>query len=233
MKSLHTFIISWPGQEAKAKFIYESILDFSDYVTLIHAGDTLPDILTMKDVIFESGAAYYGQKFKRCLELNLGDTLFIISADASCEDWPFCLSQCRLFFDTYNNPGIWAPDINFTPWTDDRVILFRDPQTTYAIVAQTDAIVWGISRPVISRLKSLNYDENNFGWGIDWAAIAYAFTNNLLVVRDYGVKVLHPKGSGYSRDDANISMNKFLSQLTLIEKSQITLLSNFTLRSSA
>lgn len=233
MKSLHTFIISWPGQEAKAKFIYESILDHTDYVTLIHGDDTLPDILSMKDAVSTGSKGYYGQKFKRCLELNLGDTLLIISADAACEDWSSCLKRCKLFFDVQNNSGVWVPDIDFTPWTDDRVVLFRDPHTHYAIVAQTDAIVWGISGPVISRLQHLNYDDNNLGWGIDWAAIAYAFTHNLLVVRDYEVKVTHPKGSGYSRDDANNSMHKFLSQLTPIEKSQITLLSNFTERSSA
>lgn len=232
MKSLHTFIISWPGQEAKAKFIYESILDHTDYVTVLHGDETLPDILSMKDSISTGSAGYYGQKFKRCLELNLGDTLFIISADASCNDWTSCLKRCRLFFDTQNNPGVWAPDINFTPWTDDRVVLFRDHQMPYAIVAQTDGIVWGISMPIITRLKNFNYEDNHYGWGIDWAAIAYAFLNNLLVVRDYEVKITHPKASGYSRIDAEISMSKFLNQLTPMEQSQITLLSNFTNRST-
>ena len=53
----------------------------------------------------------------------------------------------------------------------------------------------------------LDYGCNNLGWGIEWSAIAYADTHDLLVLRDLGVRVRHRRGTDYSHQPPQATGN--------------------------
>jgi hypothetical protein len=103
----------------------------------------------------------------------------------------------------------------------------------YIFSCQTDITIWAITKKVISRLKKINYKFNNLGWGIDSIALAYSFSNNLLVIRDNSSTFKHvsfkKRKSNYSYANALIQMNYFFKQLTLQEKIILKLSNEFFL----
>jgi hypothetical protein len=85
--------------------------------------------------------------------------------------------------------------------------------TDLVVVAQTDGIVSSMTADIVRYLKTLDYDDNNLGWGIDWTAIAFATCNGRLAVRDGSVLVRHPRGTGYDRREAKAAELRFISRL--------------------
>jgi hypothetical protein len=69
---------------------------------------------------------------------------------------------------------------------------------------------------VYERLKQMDLPANNLGWGVDWAALAFAYTNGFVAVGDRGVLIHHPLGTGYDRGKASQLMRVFLSGLTAL-----------------
>ncbi len=225
--SIHVFIICWVGKETFAHHIADSLIDHVDHLTVIYSNENEQ---------IENGSGnwhkvpnewFFGKKFHACLEKNNADILLQIAADAHSDDWPELIANCMAAFNEYSQLGIWTPNINHTPWSQDRTAICPIDKDHLWSVIQTDAIVWALSTPVIQRLKKLDYQNNNLGWGIDWAAIAIAYGSSLLVLRDTNVEVLHPQGSGYASLDASNQMEGFLSQLSLHEQTLVKLLQEF------
>lgn len=227
-KSIHVFIICWVGKEAFAHHIADSLIDHVDHLTVIYSNEN--------DKV-ETGSGnwhkvpnewFFGKKFHACLEHHHNEDIFLqIAADAQSDDWPGLVTKCKDAFDEYSQLGVWTPDITHTPWSQDRTAICQVDKDHFWSVIQTDAIVWAFSNQVTNRLKQLNYQNNNLGWGVDWAAIAIAYGSNLLVLRDTSVEVIHPQGSGYASKDASNQMEDFLSQLTLQERTLVLLLQEF------
>ena len=166
---------------------------------------------------------FFGKKFEHSINSNRGDIFLLIHADADVDDWQELVIRCRSAFAAFADLGVWAPNIDYTPWTSNRTSIGM-LTGEHEIVAQTDGIVWALSCLVVERLKKFDYTNNNLGWGIDWAAIAFAFANRLLVLRDHSIHVRHPKGTGYQHERANLQMRGFLQQLTLQERLILVLL---------
>ena len=192
-----------------------------------HKVDHLSVVYSNKAGTTETGAGhwvkvpddwFYGRKFSECLRLHSGTIMLQIQADAASDSWHEVIDRCRQAYSLYDDLGVWAPDIDFTPWDMDRVKIARIPGTSFAAVLQTDGIVWSLSEPVIERMRRFDYEQNNLGWGIDWAAICYAFTHDLLVLRDTSICVTHPQGTSYDKPIASKQQTAFLSQMTLQEK---------------
>lgn len=170
---------------------------------------------------------YYGGKCAKALEFNTADIHLQIQADASCADWAGLVRRCRTVHTEIPAVGVWAPEVDYTFWHSSSVTLSRWKTGELRVVAQTDSIVWSLSRQVVSRLRVLDFTANTFGWGIDWAAVAYALSHGLLAVRDPSVQVHHPRGTGYDSDLAARQMQLFLEQLTPQEGAVQTALSAF------
>jgi len=154
-----------------------------------------------------------------------------ITADVTTDNWQQLVRQCRHAHTRYEKTGIWAPDIDYTDWDTKTVKIGTIENTQLALVTQTDSVVWSMSTPVIRRLQQLDYECNNFGWGIDWLAISYAMANNLLVVRDLSVKIIHPKSTGYNSRLAADQLRAYLAQMTPQENMQYTLLQAYNSKS--
>jgi hypothetical protein len=215
--SLHAFVLCWPGKEAGAHHIANAIDGHVDHLTVLYKNDT---------GVTEHGPGqwnkipadwFYGKQFQESLRLNRGDIMLHIQADAGFHDWPSIISKCRDSFQRFPNVGVWAPNVYHSIWTPNVTAICPLRSNDILAVTMTDGIVWALSSPVIDRLKMLEYDINNFGWGICEAACAFAFTNNMLVLMDVSVKVDHPEGSGYCKAGALEQGQAFIKQLSSAE----------------
>lgn len=218
-KSVHAFIISWTGQEANALDLSAAIHSYVDRLTVIYSDSDQTHRHGFGEWVRVSNDWFFGKKFAECIKLFSGDIFFQIQADASFSRWDAIIENCRNAHK--GNVGVWAPDINFTPWTSDIVKLFDGPTRTTAHVMQTDGIVWSLDKRVVNRLAKLNLEQNNLGWGIDWVAIAFSYVSQMQVLRECAFTVSHPRGSGYSGAQAQDQMALFFQQLSTPEKEVI------------
>jgi hypothetical protein len=218
---LHVNILAWVGHEEKARVIEQAVRPHADYVSVIYSVPENPPAIpeTWTKVDYE---CFFGCKFRKALDLHNGGVMLQIQADAHADDWGHLISRCREAFDTIPDLGVWAPDVDYTMFTTDRVFISNfDPDRSLISVRQTDGIVWAMSDQVINRMRKADYSGNRLGWGIDSMAIAFAYSNNLLVLRDTSLVVNHPKSKGYDGEEANNQLTWFLEQFTPQEKIQM------------
>lgn len=222
----NAFIISWSGTEDRARMIAASVVGEVDSLTVIYSNTSDTDLIGPGDWVRVPDEWFYGRKFRACLERHGAGIMLQIQADAECDDWPDLIRKCRVAHASDSTLGIWAPDIRFTPWESALVDIDQAHEDDVVPVAQTDGIVWSIVEPIVSRLRLLDYEQNNLGWGIDWIAGCCARVSNLRVLRDRSILVRHPPGAGYSRDEARQQMDVFLRQMTSQERDQFLLLNS-------
>lgn len=227
---IHAFIICWTGKEDSARHIANSIQPYVEYLTVIYSNTTGKIEEGDGKWVKVPNEWYSGKKYQKCLQLYLGTIMLLIAADVATDDWPRLIERCKKTHVKYENLGIWSPDIDYTPYNSKRVIIANIKESQFALVSNTDSIVWSLSNPVVRRLKELDYECNNLGWGIDWLAISYALAHNLFVIRDLSIKIIHPKGTGYDELRAKMQMNIFLKQMTNHEKLMLSWLNAFTWR---
>jgi hypothetical protein len=218
--SIHAFVFCWPGKEAGAHHIANSIADHVDYLTVLYKNDNDCTEDGPGDWRKIPNEWFYGSQFKHSLDLNQGSIMLHIQADAKFDHWPLIISKCKNSFDRFPNVGVWAPNVYHTVWIPEVTSICEIARNEIIAITATDGIVWALSSAVIDRLKMLDYDMNKFGWGISEAAGAFAFTNNMLVLMDLSVKVEHPKGSGYCNVEALEQVKGFIDQLSVAERVQ-------------
>ncbi len=227
MPRLHAFIICWSGREEAARAIAAAIQAEVEFLTVVYSNDAAVPESGAGIWVRVPNAHFFGRKFEFCLHHFAGDVMLMIQADASCGDWKGLAGACRRRFAGEPLLGIWSPEVDFTPWATDKVQFGKTREGDLAFVANTDAIVWGLAGAVVARMRGLNYEGNNLGWGVELLAMAHAMTNNLLAVRDLSVHVAHPRGTGYDRAEAERQGNAFLEQASTQERLQLMLLVQF------
>jgi hypothetical protein len=151
--------------------------------------------------------------------------MMVIHADCDTTNWKDLVAKGYDATRSMPNGGMWAPLIEGTPWPLKRTELATLKDSPLSIVAQTDALVFCISRTLIERMRTVSYADNLYGWGIDWMLVAHAYSRGRLVVIDRSAIVKHPfQTRGYSEEAAQAQMDRFLQQLHLNEFIQYTLL---------
>jgi glycosyltransferase involved in cell wall biosynthesis len=217
-KKVHAFIICWHGFERNAAKIAENLLGRADFLTVVYS---------TKDGTQRTGPGqwqqvpdewFFGKKFEAALRANQGDVLLLIHADTYHGQWAGVLDKCRQAFEGKPNVGVWAPEIDLTHWPIDKVKLAKWGDSNCFSVAQTDCTVMACAWPVVERLKQFDYSQNNLGHGIDWAAIAYAYSHNMQVLMDTSVRIHHQAGTGYDKGQAVSQMQAFMAQLSTQEQ---------------
>jgi|GEM_PF-2160285 len=224
---LHVFIISWTEKHENSAAIAREIVNHVSSLTVVYSDrddSIVPDFPCQ--ALRTPDNWYWGKKFKTCLDACGSDYMLVIHGDTNCSDWPGLLVSCMDGFCKSEKIGIWAPLIDFTPFDLRKTFMQRISGSSLHIVAQTDMIVVGLAKPVVSRLKELDYEDNKYGWGIGWAALAYSYANKLLAVVDEKVRVFHPRERGYGDKDAKKKMDIFLQQLNTEEQVQYLLLNS-------
>jgi hypothetical protein len=221
------FIISWEEKNSAALAIYDELQGFVEQLVVIYSAKDEAWNPNRKGWIRVPNSHFYGLKFCEVLKNFDGDLLLQIQADATCEDWRALVRRMSQVFNSEAALGVWAPTIDYTPF-DLGLVRVLDSLNGLVDVVMTDGIVWAIRKEVLNRLRLLDYSINNFGWGIEWAAICYSYTHNLRVVIDETVLAQHPPGRGYPASEAARQMHRFLSQMTRQEKSVwVTLYNHF------
>lgn len=218
---LHVNILAWVGYEEKARAIEKAVSGHADQVSVIYSvpedAGIIPDTWTPVDY-----ECFFGCKFGKAVSIHSGGVLLQIQADAFVDDWGHLISRCTEAFRTIPDLGVWGPEVDYTMWSLDRVYISDfDPARSLVSVRQTDGIVWAMSNRVVQRMRQADYSANRLGWGIDSLAIAFAYANNMLVLRDTSITVDHPRGKGYGRDEAADQLDEFLTQLTPQEAIQM------------
>ena len=218
---LDVIVISWQGQHGNAAHIAQALSAAPGLrVVVIYSNAAETAETGAGEWIQVPNAHFFGWKFRRALDCVRRESpgMVIVQADARTSDWAGLLARCGEQFARIPDLGLWTPRISYTPWSPRRVDIAPIAGTDLMHVAQTDGIVLGLARPVVERLRHLDYDANNLGWGIDSVAIAFSFAHGLKVVRDDGGQVLHPKCRGYDRRLALHQWQRFLLQMTDAEK---------------
>jgi hypothetical protein len=171
---------------------------------------------------------YFGLKFAEALAGCASDVLLIVQGDAVFADWPLIVERCRSRFGQRPRLGLWAPRIDYTPWTPERVDIRPLAGEGLTAVAQTDGVVLAFSGAVMDRLRQLDYACNNLGWGIDWIAICHCYVHGLEVLREDGQTIMHPPSRGYGWRDAVLQCRRFMGQMTDREQTMFQILLRHT-----
>lgn len=225
---IHLFVVSWEGKREAAEAIVSTATE-ADFRTVIYSAADERRETGTGEWLQMPNAAYFGLKFERALRAfhDDADVLLLVQADAVYADWNQVVSRCRTAFQD-DNVGVWAPHVHHSWWTNQRVVMQETP--IGSVVAQTDGIVFAFRRSTVKRLRRLGYYMNNLGWGVEWAAIAHAYTEGRLAYRDQTLQVYHPQGSGYDHRQARVQQASFLSQLMVDEVARIRFLLAFATR---
>jgi hypothetical protein len=121
--SIHTFIISWPGFGAKALKIENSLSQRTGKVQVIHSPGDSSDFEAPPHWVILPNEAFYGAKFVKSLELCASDVMLQIQADAHCDNWADIAESCESAFADNQDLGLWAPLVDWTPWSLARTSL--------------------------------------------------------------------------------------------------------------
>jgi hypothetical protein len=155
--------------------------------------------------------SYYGGKFDHAVAATDGDVLGILTCDCTVPDVPLLAARAREVFTGRPQVGIWAPDVAWTYWRFDRQDLRAVDDGLYE-VPLTDSTCWFVRREVLARLCPLDVPSPFYGWGIDTVASYLARQQGKLVVRDYTLKVDHPRDRSYDSDAAHRQVAQFYAQ---------------------
>ena len=216
---LHAAIVSWDGMHAQAAAIAGALSGVVGKISVVYSNADATPETGAGDWIEVPQSAFFGHKFRVLLDRVAADeTMLLIQADAGCDDWAGLARRCLALLGPGgasggDGPAVWSPSIGNTPFPNNLVATGRSPGPGLIEVWQCDAIVLAMVPVVLDRLRALDFEMNNLGWGIDWASILEARGKGLAVVRDLGCTVRHPPSRGYASDVAVQQMWAFLSQL--------------------
>ena len=235
-RPIHAVIISWKGKHDQARRIALALENVAGLRLTVVASHPEPEMDTSPGAWqFLPDAQFFGPKFAAALAATrTEEILLLIHADTDFADWPRLVARCGQAFDSVADLALWAPDFTWTPYP---LAVARLPGAVaqgedgaLIPVVQTDGIVLALAPETQARLRALDCASNNLGWGIDWAALAWAYANGRPVLRDSALCVTHHRSRSYGSGDAAEQMRRFFEGLSDAERAQITLLNACLLR---
>jgi hypothetical protein len=218
MPELEVFIISWKGQTERALAIAEQIKAAVSRVSIVHSEPAELLAGTEAVLIGVPEDHYFGRKFSAALSTRQYELAMFITADADHPDWRMVARRCREAFAKGPELGVWSPKVWFSTWSLAKVWIASLAVRPLQAVVMTDSIVWTINSKIAERLSRIDFSRNNYGYAIDSLAAMAAHTSGQVVAMDPGVEIAHPKGSGYSPDEALDQAKEFIQQFSLAEK---------------
>lgn len=216
--SIHVFIISWTGRHENATKIYNEVESVSDHVTIVYSDKNDNKVLPKKiNQIKTDNNLYWSDKFQKCIETCSSEILLIIHGDCLAKDWSVIVERCINAYMDNDNLGLWAPLTHGTPFSLDITSIYENDKNSN-VVAYLDGIVFALNKKIVHRMRLLDYSKNIYGWGIDWFAATYTYSEGMKALVDKKVIVNHPPERGYKSDLALQQMKFLMDQMTKKEK---------------
>jgi hypothetical protein len=218
-------VFCWPGWERNATGLARSIGELGRAVTVLGSGSTSTEV----PWVTLSNDAYFGDQFRAAIGRFDADVLVHIQADATIDDVSGFVSRVEEAFRN-ERIGIWAPDVDHTFWRTQRVGLGTRSNSALQLrpserlVVNTDCTCWALRASVIEGFRSLNLSQAHYGWGLDFTGAALAYLDDLLVVRDLGILVTQPMGTGYALDEAATEFEHLLAAMPTEIRGMVNLL---------
>lgn len=202
-------IFNWRGHERRAAALERQFSALCP-VRVVNSESAAEGRHPQWEHIGEDG--YFTAQWQQALRGFDADVLFHVQADASSPHFGPMIERCRDAMQRLGC-GIYAPNVDYTPWVYDRSRLQRIEGDFYE-VPQTDCTCWAISRAVLEAAPAMDPAANKYGWAIDFLTIGAARSLGLRVLRDYRYKVNHPwKGAGYDTSAADVQARAVLAAL--------------------
>jgi hypothetical protein len=220
MLKLNIYVISWPGFHEKAAAIAKDLMlaHGRDLAVVYSSLEGEPEPKFPCRAIKRPQALFWADKFRACVDDAKSGNLMVIHADCTTASWNKLIARCRKAFEQVKEMGVWSPLISGSRHELKYVELSEIDGTDYAIVAQSDAIVFALAAPIVDRIRRLDYSQNLLGWGIDTIMNCCCHCLGWLSLIDRGVAVTHPQGSGYTQADAVQQFFTFIQQMTAHER---------------
>lgn len=218
MPELEVFIISWAGQTQRSLAIARQLSGAARRVSIVHSEPAALFAGSDAHLIAVPEDWYFGRKFDAALKVRQCELMMFITADADHPDWSLVALRCQEAFAKIPNLGVWSPKVWFSTWSLAKVWIARLAVRPLQAVVRTDSIVWTINARIADRLSCIDFSQNNYGHGIDTLAAMAAQTSGQVVAMDPGLEIAHPKGAGYSPDEALEQAKGFIQQFTLAEQ---------------
>ena len=211
---MQIFIISWAGQHPNAIHIANQIDKFWNEISIVYS-DPDPDFTfpSKFKVLKRPNHLYWEDKFKSCLDNCTDDSMLIIHADCTCDNWENLIEKCLEANSSSLNIGVWAPQIKGSQYNLKTTGMGVINNTNLQLSCLTDGIVFSLSNTVMHRMRKIDYGENIYGWGLDRLFCVTAHLMGNLVVIDTSVLVNHSNIRGYDSQAAIEGMGKLLSKL--------------------
>lgn len=203
---LYIYIFSWHKTTENAIKIYNEVKKYCKNCFLINCDENFKNNENVENVIHLDDSYYFGGQFQTAVR-NIPDNMFFCNIVADVDiniDWEKLFNNTIHSFNSYKL-GVYSPhDIN-SAHQRKGIQLENDLFN----VDNTDCTCWFIHPDIIKIIKNIDYyGISNFGWGIDWIVSLESKKQNLLVIRDYSIKITQPKNStGYNTDQASQQMH--------------------------
>lgn len=225
-KSIQITVLCWDKVIDNVMEIARSIENLDCIKTVIYATDRSMPVGISVDWVRVPNEFYYAEQFREALEYATEDILLVVVGDISYRDWTEVVATCVRRFEDHERVGVWGATDPTSLWERPGVHIASLAEGL-DVVAQTDCSVWAMSRDVYQRLRTADFSQNKYGWGIDWLAIVHAYSQGQLAVRDRTIVVHHPAGTGYNEKAARRQMLDFLSQMSPLESIHYNILTKY------
>jgi len=209
---IQTFIFNWRNQ-------YENTVKKIEQLKLINKK---PIVINSDDEHKEGDwynigeESYLTAQTLKAIELFDSDIMFIILADVSYDNWLPIYESAEKYFKKYKL-GIYAPNVDYTWYTSDRVDLeqFSASNDKIKVVSDTDCLCWMIHKDIINEAKKreIDFSPYKMGWSFDIVYSALSHMMKRPVLRDYNFTVKHPQGTNYDKGQAEYEMHKLYQSL--------------------
>lgn len=209
INDINIYIFCWKKVVGNSLALYEEISKVCPNTHIINCDEnTQMDQDKIKHIQLDD-SYYYGGQFEAAIKaIPTGRVMACLTGDVSpVAAWGDIVQKAVDAFNT-GKVGVFAPDVDYTYWTKKKRQLWGDLWE----VENTDCTVWFIHPSIIEVMRPIPFKKIcHFGWGTDAVVNIESNTQNLLVARDYSVKVIHPHETGYDQPTAHAQMYKLIN----------------------
>ena len=197
----------------QAKDLYDQFEKLGYETYLLNCESPNDPVFEATSHIIKLPNVYYSGQWNIMLSKLIGDIAFITNADVIVPDIPRLMERLERAY-ARNNIGLYAPNLAWTPWTYNPSLLPSIGDGLFQVPA-TDSTIWSVLSEIALKVGPLNLNINNLGWGIEVLAAWLCHKHDKKVVRDYGIKCIHPHATAYDRNLADTQFHNWTSNLGL------------------